>query len=641
MVTVTATTPLTDAPEWAVIQQKLISEMEKAVYPFLEKYTHPDGRIIWKEGIHKSRDGADDFYESFYNWPLLYLLGGNDDLLTLGKRQWDATTRLMEEIGHAHKEYEVGYDQFHQSESYIYFYLLCMADPSDQQNQDRARRFAGFYLNEDPDAPNYDAEHRIIRCCHNGSKGPRWFEKATPYRYAPGMAVYGIPFHDLEGITTIEDLKDEVAAERMGQAMHERMSKGDVATNLHVCSLITNAYLLTGDAKYADWLTDYVDGWIDRADANGGLLPDNVGLDGTVGQYTDGKWYGSRYGWAWPHGFYNIVMAAILSGTQCYLMTGNRKYLELPREQIRRVMAEGKMDNLEDLASQMSLRQHWIAQFEALEDPVSWVVPYRYGDIGWFDYQPMAPMYPAALWNVVGEDEDWEVIQDIRDKESYDWRTVTSFHGKDDAGHEQPWIAYLQGDNDDYPVEILKASLTQVYRRCEQIREDETDPRDNHIHWWQQLNPVTTEALIQLTLGAPQMLYNGGILMAPLRYFDNEHKRPGLPPDVSALVDRVEQNQIGVTLVNTSSLSPRSLIVQAGTLGEHRFTNLSHDTLTSEYPSSVGSYAAPVLATSESSVTIDDVCFEVKLPPGTQIRLDVGIERCVNQPSYAFPWDRA
>jgi hypothetical protein len=145
-----ATQPLTEIPEWATLQRALIAEMEQAVYPFLQKYTDEDGRIIWREGIHQTRDGADDFYESFYNWPLLYLLGGEDHLLELGKRQWDATTRLMEEIGHIHKEYEIGYDQFHQSESYIYFYLLCMADPDDTTNLDRAKRFAGFYLNEDP-----------------------------------------------------------------------------------------------------------------------------------------------------------------------------------------------------------------------------------------------------------------------------------------------------------------------------------------------------------------------------------------------------------------------------------------------------------------------------------------------------------
>ena len=72
---------------------------------------------------------------------------------------------------------------------------------------------------------------------------------------------------------------------------------------------------MTGEEKYRDWLREYVDAWIERAAANGGLLPDNVGLSGEVGEYMDGRWYGSMYGWTWPHGFYNIAMAAILAGT--------------------------------------------------------------------------------------------------------------------------------------------------------------------------------------------------------------------------------------------------------------------------------------------------------------------------------------
>jgi hypothetical protein len=639
-----ATVPLVEVPEWAVLQQKLLSVMETAVYPFLEKYTHPDGRIIWKEGTHKSRDGADDFYESFYNWPLLYLLGGADHLLKLGQRQWDATTRLMEEIGHVAKEYEIGYDQFHQSESYIYFYLLCMADPQNATNIDRAGRFAGFYLGEDPEAQNYDPEHNIIRCAHNGSMGPRWpnqGDQKASYGHAPGMAVYGLPFEDVEGVTCFEDLKNPELAERMGEAMEERMSQGDVATNLHVCSLITNAYLLTGEEKYRTWLLEYVDGWIERAETNGGLLPDNVGLDGIVGQYMNGKWYGGRYGWRWPHGFYNIGMASALAGIQCYLLTRDRKYLEFPRTQIREVMSRGKQGDLRELAGQMSLRQHWHTQFAAIEEAasaVSWVVPYRYMESGWFDYQPMSVMYPAAIWNAAGEDEDWQTIQEIRDNETFDWCKVSSFHSKEDAGHEQPWIEYLQGRNPDYPVKILQASLAQVYRRMEQIRQDETDPRDNHIHWWQQLNPVTTEALIQLTLGAPQILYNGGLLQAPVRYFDASAQRPGLPPDVSALVEKVESDRVVVVLVNTSALDTQQVLIQAGTLGEHRFRQIRYDSLTSDYPAQVGTYSAPPVTSEDQVSTFEGIHIQVELPAGTQIRLAITMDRCVNDPSYRLPW---
>ncbi|MBC7872178.1 MAG: hypothetical protein H7Y09_15135, partial [Chitinophagaceae bacterium] len=162
LVTITASIPLVSAPSWAVWQRKLIEAMSQAVYPFLAKYTREDGTLIWREfheDSYQSRDGADDFYESFYNWALLYLLGGEDNLLDLAHRQWDAVTQQLTQLGLVHKEYERGYDQFHQGESTIYFYFLCLADPTHPKLIERARRFAGFYLNEDPEAQNYDPQH--------------------------------------------------------------------------------------------------------------------------------------------------------------------------------------------------------------------------------------------------------------------------------------------------------------------------------------------------------------------------------------------------------------------------------------------------------------------------------------------------
>ena len=114
--TLVATVPLVAAPEWAVLERQLMRQMEEAVHPYLAKYTHPDGRLVYEPGLRgepdleldpegkvtASRDGLDDFYESFYNWPLLYLLGGGDELLELGQRQFDATTRLGEEMGARH-----------------------------------------------------------------------------------------------------------------------------------------------------------------------------------------------------------------------------------------------------------------------------------------------------------------------------------------------------------------------------------------------------------------------------------------------------------------------------------------------------------------------------------------------------------
>ena len=49
------------------------------------------------------------------------------------------------------------------ADNYIYFYHLGMVDPTNLENVRRARRFAGWYLNEDPAVPNYDPVNRVVR----------------------------------------------------------------------------------------------------------------------------------------------------------------------------------------------------------------------------------------------------------------------------------------------------------------------------------------------------------------------------------------------------------------------------------------------------------------------------------------------
>lgn len=637
MIHIQATIPCINPPAWAVWERKLIAAMDRSVYPFLAKYTREDGTLIYRDDF-RSRDGADDFYESFYNWPLFYLLGGGDHMLPLAHRQWEATTRLLTRYGNVYKEYERGYDQFHQAESYIYFYLLCLADPTNPLLIERARRFAGFYLNEDPEAPNYDPVHKIIRSPHNGSGGPIpvWSEGAR-YGYSPGMARYGLPFEDVPGVKTIEDLKDPELARRMGETMRARMSWGDVPANLAVTSLMANAYLFTGEEKYVRWTQEYVDAWMERARANGGLLPDNVGLSGVVGETMNGKWYGGHYGWTWPHGYYNIGMAAIVAATNAFLLTGDRRYFDLPRAQMDGVMAHAELCTLDSL--DMSLEAHWIGIFRALRGQERvWAVPYRYRDSGWFDYNPLSPIYPVALWNVSMEEADWQRIEETLRKSGYDWREVHSFRTKEESGHEAPWVRFLVGDNPDYPERILAASYHQVCRRLEQIREDRSDLMRNHIHHWQELNPVATEALIQLTLGAPQILYNGGLLIARLRYFDIERRRPGLPQDVAALVEKLEPRRAVVRLVNLSPYEPRTLLVQGGAFGEHRIVSARYPMRTSAYPGEVGSYAAPELQTEKRIEPVGDKCLEVRLPPAHEVTLDLEMELYANRPSYALPF---
>ncbi len=648
MITITATIPCTQPPTWALLERRLIDTMNEAVYPFLERYVNGDDELIWREGGTGSRDGADDFYESVYNWPLFYLLGGGDHLLEYGRRIWDGITRQLTRAGMVHKEYELGYDQFHQGESYIAFYFLCLADPANPINIERARRFAGFYLNEDPDAPNYDPEHKLIRAAHNGSGGPRWGFSDDPqpsYHWSASMRVYGLPFYDLPGIDQYDDLRDPAKARRMGQAMHERMGQGDVAGNLIVTSLVANAYLLTGDDKYRDWIVEYVDAWIDRARENGGLLPDNVGLSGRIGEHMNGKWYGGLYGWSWPHGYYNIGMAATVAGMNAFLVSGDQRYLGLPRSQYDIIWSLGELRDPGTL--EMSLRHHWTDQLGDVDAEV-FVVPYRYADYvddddpGWFDYQPLSPVYPTTIWTQSMDGADWARIERLRGAEQYDWRTVRVFRNKEDGGHEQPWLRFLAGDNPTYPEEMLRASYANVCRRLALIAQDDADLTQVYIHHWQEHNPVVTEALVQLTLGAPQVIYNGGLLHCRLRYFDGGSgegggKRPGLPPDVAALVTALEAERTVLHLVNLSQIRTRRVIIQAGGFGEHHFVSARYEVRISDYPGSHKEYTAPPLETESASTAIDGKFLRVTLPPATQIELDLTMERFVNPPCYALP----
>ena len=80
--------------------------------------------------------------------------------------------------GMYHKEFIVQSDWMHHGEGLQLFNRMGLSMPQDATYQARARRFAGFYMAEDPEAPNYDPERKIIRSMQNGSRGPM-LRKAT------------------------------------------------------------------------------------------------------------------------------------------------------------------------------------------------------------------------------------------------------------------------------------------------------------------------------------------------------------------------------------------------------------------------------------------------------------------------------
>ena len=134
-------------------------------------------------------------------------------------------------------------------------------------------------------------------------------------------------------------------------------------------------------------------------------------------------------------------------------------------------------------------------------------------------------------------------------------------------------------------------------------------------------NPVHTKVLTNIMLGAPQSVYHGGLLRATVRYFDPDNGRPGVPSDVATLVDEIKANRVGLQLVNLSRSETKRVVVQAGAFGEHNFTDAQYGD-----------------GDSTQTKTVGGKHFTVELPPSTTIRIGAGMQRFLNDPSYAFPW---
>lgn len=591
-------------PDWALRQRHLIAAMNEAAPLYQARYTRQDGSFVWRESW-PGMDGSDDGYESYHNWPLFYALGGDADLHRRSRYLWEAVTRQFSAYGQVYREFDAYYDWMHHGESSIYLYYFGLADPTWEPDRARALRFAAFYTGDDPQAPNWDAAQRMIRSPINGSRGPRFensWEDWSTHRWV--LADYPVPFDDLDLPVEIKPFygemvpkadwnQDDVYAVIL-EALNKRQMRCDVPLNLTATSLIANAFLHTGDDRYRRWVVDYLEAWAERIQANGGLCPDNVGPNGLIGETLDGKWWGGYYGWRWPHGFMTIIEPLTIAAMNAVLLTGDTSYLDIPRGQLDRLLALGR------------------------EQDGQWLVPYRHTDQGWTAYRPMRPHHAAQIWYMSQDPRDRARLDAIPETRTT-WLDVAPGRGKGDDIHFGPWYCYLDGRNPDYPRRILEAQAAEVLRRMDAIRVDHGNPEDWDVHHWQDVNPVHTEGLVQLSCGGPQIIYHGGLLHVRLRYFDAQARRPGLPPDVAALVSRLDGDSTTVELVNTSPVHGRELILQAGAFGEH---TISQVTVTN-------SQAQPV--------DVNSPQLRVALPPGRGVTLHLRMERYRNTPSYAQP----
>ncbi len=581
-------------PVWALWQRALIDQMNQAAPAYQERYTRKDGSFIWREEW-PGFDGSDDGYESYHNWPLFYVLGGAAELHERSRWLWEAVTKQFTAYGQVYREFDANYDWMHHGESSIYFYYFGLADPTRDRDRSRTLRFARFYMDEDPEAKNWDPVHKMMRSPITGSRGPRipnqWEDWAT---HRAILANYPAPYEDIPGVHgPIADWNDDAVYAEILKLLNERMMRCDVPLNLTSTSLITTAYLYTGEDKYRAWVLDYLGAWADRIAQNGGVCPDNVGPNGVIGETMGGKWWGGYYGWRWPHGFMSIIQPLTIAAMNAVLLTGDLSYLDIPRGQLDRMIALG------------------------YEKDGALYIPNRRMDAGWSDYRILRPEYPLQIWFMSQDAADRARLERFPERLTQ-WARVAPGRGKGDDIHIAPYYRYLEGANPDYPIQIMEAQWAEVRRRMDKMAHDDTDPETWDVHHWQDINPVHTEGLIQLTCGGPQIIYHGGLLHVRLRYYDAEARRPGLPPDVAALVDGYDAEGVSVTVVNANPLQPRKVILQAGAFGEHTLTQA-------------------VDLDANQAYAINGKWLELHLAPGGCVRLALGMKRYANKPSYEQP----
>jgi len=577
-VTIEVTNPILP-PHWALLERELLRAQTQACQEFFAHYFDDRGYLqcVPRWG---GDDGPDDAAENLLNWTMLHAVGAPDIVLDLYKKGWEGHLRQYTEAktvevpmareGMYYKEFPVMFDWFHHGEGFSAFALQGLSDPYDRNLRARTQRYAGFYMNGDPQAPNYDPQHKLIRSMFNGSRGPLM-------RKATGLDWAGDPI-EIEGRFKLGH------GERSYQEMIDHFKDyndviGDHPLNLGATTLAFNAYALTGDDKYRTWLLDYVDAWVERTEANGGIIPTNIGMDGTIGGACDGKWYGGVYGWGFtvvvpqtgalahrpffyhrcPYGFGNAL-----------LLTGDQRYVDVWRQVIDQVNAQARV---------MDGRTMY---------------PRSYGDEGWYNFEPQ-PFDHGALevyyWSMAPAD-----------------RTRLSKTG---------WLAFLEGDQPDYPVEALSQDLVAVRQKVGLMRQDTTTPDTRLSDDMNHINPATTETLTQLMLGGLPTGRVGFPLHCRVRYFDPTRRRAGIPEDVAALVEGMTADEVTLNLVNVNQVEERSVIIQGGAYAEHHIEGVTVENQTA---------------------SVDHSSFTLRLAPGAGGRLKLRIKRYANQPTLAFPW---
>ncbi len=612
-------------PTWALLEREVLDASSEAVREFYDHFFDERGYLL-----HVARwgalDGTDDAIEHFKNWTILHALGASDEVLRLYKKGLEGTYRQYSEVntsstdvaahGAYYKEFMPQSDFMHQGEGYQGLMHQGLCEPDNQLMRKRYRRFAGFYMNEDPDAMNYDPGHKIIRSFWTGSRGPM-LREGTAYDWGGDSTVGKFHLlHHKEGRTAMMDYAQEYPGIIHHFYYFPQSTAGDHPLNLCATQLALNAYMLDHEDKYRDWLLEYAGAWKERARATGGNFPANIGSDGTTGtgvadkwyldkQAETGKWYMGTYGWNFSyyhwtkqiHHENHVFWGAWPGMGNAYLLTGDPVYIDALRTQMDNLYEQKKtIDGAEMIPSSYGIhidRDHprKYNVFDVVNEKLD--VPDGQGVEGWYNWTLnlyIPELIDIYLW-------------------SMDRKDLGRLRGNG-------WIDFLEGENPGYPEESLRRQLETIRRKMEDMRLEPTTPDTRLADWSLDYNPVDVQTLVRLMLGG-NLTGRIWTLHTRVRYFDPERRRAGLPPDVASLVTKMDQGLTDITLVNLNQLEPRDVVIQTGAYGEHECL---------------------WVMTEDKKYQVNERHFTIRMAPGSGAELTISVDRYANQPALAFPW---
>ena len=218
------------------------------------------------------------------------------------------------------------------------------------------------------------------------------------------------------------------------------------------------------------------------------LLPGGVaaggvsdgGVDAVVGHCHERRWGG--------------LLELLVAGGNATLLSGDPAWLDLHRSQLQMLWAQRR------------------------EEEGQILLPGRHGDCGWFDFQPISPQHFISNHHIHqyylsqrADDLAW-LDQVYAQRQGFEKLQPNWPAFKGGPCPSNAWFAYIEGRNPDYPEQILRETRDGIYQALDKIENDDADPEDVICNYYHSLIPVVPEGLIQMMLGTPAAIYNGGLL---------------------------------------------------------------------------------------------------------------------------------